>query len=204
MRVVESTNTPVIVWPVLTNIEQDVGGALTPSCAHDYIWSSVFFLLACSLLPSLSAPTSLFVTVFSSYISAVLQIRLHSLKPIQVSVCSWFYFCFFTHLLPQTHSCIFTPLSLFLSVSVTCRVVSVVVGNGLNSPHSGDRDGPADRQSTMPPSVPIRKDKKDVPVSCSSPGSSSVDVYTKLASVKPLNFIKRHDVVGQINKSGRK
>ncbi|XP_041802787.1 mitogen-activated protein kinase kinase kinase kinase 3-like isoform X6 [Chelmon rostratus] len=35
--------------------------------------------------------------------------------------------------------------------------------NGLNSPHSGDRDGPADRQSTMPPSVPIRKDKKDVP-----------------------------------------
>nr|XP_046257278.1 mitogen-activated protein kinase kinase kinase kinase 3-like isoform X4 [Scatophagus argus] len=35
--------------------------------------------------------------------------------------------------------------------------------NGLNSPHSGDRDGPADRQSTMPPSVPIRKDKKDIP-----------------------------------------
>ncbi|KAG8000304.1 Mitogen-activated protein kinase kinase kinase kinase 3 [Nibea albiflora] len=35
--------------------------------------------------------------------------------------------------------------------------------NGLNSPHSGDRDSPADRQSTMPPSVPIRKDKKDVP-----------------------------------------
>ncbi|XP_051275138.1 mitogen-activated protein kinase kinase kinase kinase 3 isoform X6 [Dicentrarchus labrax] len=35
--------------------------------------------------------------------------------------------------------------------------------NGLNSPHSGDRDSPADRQSTMPPCVPIRKDKKDVP-----------------------------------------
>ncbi|XP_027133133.1 mitogen-activated protein kinase kinase kinase kinase 3 isoform X6 [Larimichthys crocea] len=35
--------------------------------------------------------------------------------------------------------------------------------NGLNSPHSGDRDSPAERQSTMPPSVPIRKDKKDVP-----------------------------------------
>ncbi|TKS85878.1 Mitogen-activated protein kinase kinase kinase kinase 3 [Collichthys lucidus] len=36
--------------------------------------------------------------------------------------------------------------------------------NGLNSPHSGDRDSPAERQSTMPPSVPIRKDKKDVPM----------------------------------------
>ncbi|XP_029962083.1 mitogen-activated protein kinase kinase kinase kinase 3-like isoform X6 [Salarias fasciatus] len=35
--------------------------------------------------------------------------------------------------------------------------------NGLNSPHNGERDSPADRQSTMPPSVPIRKDRKDVP-----------------------------------------
>ncbi|XP_038593106.1 mitogen-activated protein kinase kinase kinase kinase 3-like isoform X6 [Micropterus salmoides] len=35
--------------------------------------------------------------------------------------------------------------------------------NGLNSPHSGEREGPSDRQSTMPPSVPIRKDRKDVP-----------------------------------------
>ncbi|XP_026164803.1 mitogen-activated protein kinase kinase kinase kinase 3-like isoform X5 [Mastacembelus armatus] len=35
--------------------------------------------------------------------------------------------------------------------------------NGLNSPHNGERDSPADRQATMPPSVPIRKDKKDVP-----------------------------------------
>ncbi|XP_030011184.1 mitogen-activated protein kinase kinase kinase kinase 3 isoform X9 [Sphaeramia orbicularis] len=35
--------------------------------------------------------------------------------------------------------------------------------NGLNSPHNGERDSPADRQSTMPPSVPIRKDKKDAP-----------------------------------------
>uniref|UniRef100_A0A673C9X9 Mitogen-activated protein kinase kinase kinase kinase n=1 Tax=Sphaeramia orbicularis TaxID=375764 RepID=A0A673C9X9_9TELE len=37
------------------------------------------------------------------------------------------------------------------------------LGNGLNSPHNGERDSPADRQSTMPPSVPIRKDKKDAP-----------------------------------------
>ncbi|KAL6102244.1 map4k3 [Pungitius sinensis] len=36
--------------------------------------------------------------------------------------------------------------------------------NGLNTaPHGGERDGPAERQSTMPPSVPLRKDKKDVP-----------------------------------------
>ncbi|XP_047458677.1 mitogen-activated protein kinase kinase kinase kinase 3-like isoform X4 [Mugil cephalus] len=35
--------------------------------------------------------------------------------------------------------------------------------NGLNSPHNGERDTGAERQSTMPPSVPIRKDKKDVP-----------------------------------------
>ncbi|XP_068587945.1 LOW QUALITY PROTEIN: mitogen-activated protein kinase kinase kinase kinase 3-like [Cebidichthys violaceus] len=36
--------------------------------------------------------------------------------------------------------------------------------NGLNTaPHGGERDSPAERQSTMPPSVPIRKDKKDVP-----------------------------------------
>ncbi|XP_049927720.1 mitogen-activated protein kinase kinase kinase kinase 3-like isoform X9 [Epinephelus moara] len=39
------------------------------------------------------------------------------------------------------------------------------LGNGLNTaPHGGgERESPADRQSTMPPSVPIRKDKKDVP-----------------------------------------
>ncbi|KAM7385321.1 hypothetical protein PAMP_001409 [Pampus punctatissimus] len=36
--------------------------------------------------------------------------------------------------------------------------------NGLNSSHNGERDSPADRQSTMPPSVPIRKDKRDVPM----------------------------------------
>ncbi|XP_028280100.1 mitogen-activated protein kinase kinase kinase kinase 3-like isoform X10 [Parambassis ranga] len=37
------------------------------------------------------------------------------------------------------------------------------LGNGLNSPHNGERDSPAERQSTMPPSVPTRKDKKDTP-----------------------------------------
>ncbi|XP_061915530.1 mitogen-activated protein kinase kinase kinase kinase 3-like isoform X6 [Entelurus aequoreus] len=38
------------------------------------------------------------------------------------------------------------------------------LGNGVNASHNGDRDSPADRQSTMPPNVPTRKDKKDVPV----------------------------------------
>ncbi|XP_027863301.1 mitogen-activated protein kinase kinase kinase kinase 3 isoform X6 [Xiphophorus couchianus] len=37
------------------------------------------------------------------------------------------------------------------------------LGNGLNSPHNGERESPGEKQSTMPPSVPVRKDKKDVP-----------------------------------------
>lgn len=86
------------------------------------------------------------------------------------------YFCCFTHFFSSNtqlhihiHSFSLCPLHThslalkFLCHTLSC--VSVVVGNGLNSPHSGERDSPADRQSTMPPSVPIRKDKKDVPVS---------------------------------------
>uniref|UniRef100_A0A1A8ND30 Mitogen-activated protein kinase kinase kinase kinase n=2 Tax=Nothobranchius TaxID=28779 RepID=A0A1A8ND30_9TELE len=37
------------------------------------------------------------------------------------------------------------------------------LGNGLNSPQNGERESPGERQSTMPPSVPTRKEKKDVP-----------------------------------------
>ncbi|XP_033956770.1 mitogen-activated protein kinase kinase kinase kinase 3-like isoform X11 [Pseudochaenichthys georgianus] len=39
------------------------------------------------------------------------------------------------------------------------------LGNGLNTApaHGVERESPADRQSTMPPGVPTRKDKKDVP-----------------------------------------
>ncbi|KAM8859327.1 mitogen-activated protein kinase kinase kinase kinase 3-like isoform 3-T3 [Spinachia spinachia] len=38
------------------------------------------------------------------------------------------------------------------------------LGNGLNTaPHGGERASLAERQSTMPPSVPVRKDKKDAP-----------------------------------------
>lgn len=45
-------------------------------------------------------------------------------------------------------------------------MAAVVAGNGLNSPHSAEKEGAAERQqSTMPPNVPIRKDKKDIPVS---------------------------------------
>ncbi|XP_075902100.1 mitogen-activated protein kinase kinase kinase kinase 3-like isoform X7 [Nelusetta ayraudi] len=36
--------------------------------------------------------------------------------------------------------------------------------NGLNSPHSAEKEAAAERQqSTMPPDVPVRKDKKDIP-----------------------------------------
>ncbi|CDQ65897.1 unnamed protein product [Oncorhynchus mykiss] len=35
--------------------------------------------------------------------------------------------------------------------------------NGLSSHQNGEKDSAAERQSTMPPSVPIRKDKKDIP-----------------------------------------
>ncbi|KAM9395821.1 mitogen-activated protein kinase kinase kinase kinase 3-like isoform 16-T20 [Salvelinus alpinus] len=37
------------------------------------------------------------------------------------------------------------------------------LGNGLSSHQNGEKDSAAERQSTMPPSVPIRKDKKDIP-----------------------------------------
>ncbi|XP_024280904.2 LOW QUALITY PROTEIN: mitogen-activated protein kinase kinase kinase kinase 3 [Oncorhynchus tshawytscha] len=37
------------------------------------------------------------------------------------------------------------------------------LGNGLSSHQNGEKDSAAERQSTMPPCVPIRKDKKDIP-----------------------------------------
>ncbi|XP_059929213.1 mitogen-activated protein kinase kinase kinase kinase 3-like isoform X10 [Gadus macrocephalus] len=37
------------------------------------------------------------------------------------------------------------------------------LGNALSSSQNGEREGPSERQSTMPPSVPARKDKKDTP-----------------------------------------
>ncbi|XP_017286090.1 mitogen-activated protein kinase kinase kinase kinase 3 isoform X9 [Kryptolebias marmoratus] len=37
------------------------------------------------------------------------------------------------------------------------------LGNGLNSPHNGERESPGERQSTMPPSVPTRSKTKEVP-----------------------------------------
>lgn len=66
----------------------------------------------------------------------------------------------------------------------TLSSVSVVVGNGLNTAPpgggGGERESPADRQSTMPPSVPIRKDKKDVPV-------SRHELYSSGSSIHPLS-----------------
>uniref|UniRef100_A0AAQ4NQG0 Mitogen-activated protein kinase kinase kinase kinase n=1 Tax=Gasterosteus aculeatus aculeatus TaxID=481459 RepID=A0AAQ4NQG0_GASAC len=66
--------------------------------------------------------------------------------------------------------------------------VSVVAGNGLNTaPHGGERDSPAERQSTMPPSVPLRKDKKDVLVS----SLASRSPFLKPPNVKFILFCVR-------------
>ncbi|XP_028325304.1 mitogen-activated protein kinase kinase kinase kinase 3-like isoform X3 [Gouania willdenowi] len=54
------------------------------------------------------------------------------------------------------------------------------LGNGLSSAHNGERDSPADRQLTMPPSVPIRKDKKEVSVSKTQPVSNGLPPTPKV------------------------
>uniref|UniRef100_A0A8C6L131 non-specific serine/threonine protein kinase n=1 Tax=Nothobranchius furzeri TaxID=105023 RepID=A0A8C6L131_NOTFU len=86
-----------------------------------------------------------------------------------LSFCSQEFFCCNTSLsvfslslvcsnITNTHCLSFTH-----SLKSICGVV-VIVGNGLNSPQNGERESPGERQSTMPPSVPTRKEKKDVPV----------------------------------------
>lgn len=139
------------------------------------ICSSVFFLLACSLLPSLTAPIRFFISFIVKSLHVGLACTNWNPQYTRWCLLGWAMLSLFCSSLFSFPCCTFTlPLSLCLSLSLFSLFLSlpytihggvfVVLGNGLNSPHAADKNGPGDRQSTMPPSVPVRKEKKDVPV----------------------------------------
>lgn len=144
-------------WPVVPLLLLTTFYPLCSSC-----WPAPS--LPASPPPALTAPGSLCVSTLPP---SVCQIRVLSqtfcvvITATRSSVCALYcQFLLQPRIFPSR-----SPLSRPLISSETHRVTVAVAGNGLNSPHGGEKEAAGERQqSTMPPNVPVRKDKKDIPV----------------------------------------